>query len=182
MRGAADCLTWASMNRTTILKGMAICSSILLAGCFVAYRQKQASAPAAEDEPIVMPGSKSPGSGRLLPGSKNIDAIFAPGQSGSSNNGPIPADPEEFEALRKSRSKEAEKVLLPSSKNIDAILRNPSQQKPSPVPAKPGSSRESGDGKTLLPSSKIGAILTPKDVTEEKAVEPAPEPGEEDNP
>jgi hypothetical protein len=165
------------MNRTSILKGLAICSSVLLAGGFVAYRQRQAADPSNHEVPM-MPSSKSrqvaSPSFEFSEETPENPEVFLP----SSKRIEMPEKPAEDPSTEKKKNP----TLLPSSKNIDAILRNPSQQKTSPVPANPGSSARYAEGKTLLPSSKIGAILTPKDVTEEKKVEPAPDPEEKDEP
>lgn len=169
------------MTRMTLVKGLALCSSILLAGGFVAYRQKQASAPAKSETP-TMPGSKSPGATTVFPSSKSIDVILSnPNQQKTSGDFGTPTDPQE-----------AGKVLLPSSKHIEMPVFKrrvePSRQSesrtgedvtaPSAGEEKPA---ESSEGKTLLPSSKIGAILTPKDVPVEEAV-PVPDAGRKGDP
>lgn len=161
MRGGGLCLTWAIMKRTTILKGLAICSSVVLAGGFVVYRQKQAPDTRNEEEPI-MPSSKS--RPVILPSSKNIDVIFSNlGGPGSAESGETPANSESFHPSEEGKEKEAEKVLLPSSKHIEMpVFKLPVKPAGDPPP-------ENSKGKTLLPSSKIGAILTPKDVPEKEA-------------
>jgi hypothetical protein len=123
------------MTRITILKGLAICSSILLAGGFVAYRQKQAASP-ENGEVEMMPSSKS--RQVVFPSSKNIDAVLSnPNQADSSGTQVIPADPEE-----------KEKVLLPSSKHIEMPIfkrsAKPAEDQPPEKKVDP----------TLLPNSK----------------------------
>ena len=175
MRGKGVGLTWPVMNRTTILKGLAICSSIALAGGFVVYRQKQAADPRKEEEPILQ-GSRSK---VILPSSKNIDAILAnPGQQRTSEVFILPADPDSPDMKTAPPEKPETKTLLPSSKSIDYILLNPSRQNTSPPAVNP----KEPEGKAPLPSSKIGAIFKPEDVPVDDDEEPDPDTEQKDKP
>ncbi len=109
------------MKLANVAKILAICSSVTLAGCFVAYRQNHAK---DTGEPPMMPGSKNPSRMTVFPSSKNMDAVLSPagrgkptGREGSDFVSPlngtsvdgIPADPPK---------KSEEQHLLPGSKSI----------------------------------------------------------------
>jgi hypothetical protein len=86
------------MTHKRLGKGLALCSSLFLASCFVAYRQNHAG---TADGPALMPGSKNPHSVKL------VDRPST-GPQGTKNSTP---------------SSREGKTVFPSSKSIDVIVR-----------------------------------------------------------
>lgn len=105
------------MNRATIAKVFAICSSVVIGGCFVAYRQSQSKVP---DQSRSKSASEIDNVTTVFPSSKNLNVVLG---------NPIEAD----------NGSEVDSWTLPDISD----------------PAKPR--------RTVLPSSKIGAILSPED-------------------
>jgi len=154
------------MDKTRLARIGAVCFSVLLGGGFVAYRQKQAT---PSGEPALMPSSKNPASRGLfppdgwdnrdfvLPGSKslspgNIDAIL--------NNrkvDPFADDP----AADEPAAAPPPETFPPGSRSIFAIPPGDEVQSMDSV------LRELRATRTFLPSSKVGRILTPKDLPKE---------------
>lgn len=157
------CLACAIMTRNAIGKGLALCSSLLLAGCFVAYRQNQAGKP---HKPAVMPGSKNPGS--LVDWPKT-------GQQGTeeSRQGSDFVRPQ----LKTATGSPNGKTVFPSSKSIDAILRPGDLPPPSKIlPERallPGSKALSS-GDAPINRNDVDKILNGRRKSAEETQEPKP--------
>ena len=145
------------MTRNAIGKGLALCSSLLLAGCFVAYRQNQAG---KTDEPAVMPGSKNPVRGLArFPMAEDDFVSPEPGKPASTSK------------------PEVQKTVFPSSKSIDAILRPadlPKEPKASPERALLPGSKAMSSGDAPINRNDIDEILNGRRKSAEQTKEPEP--------
>ena len=156
MRGTWICIVSATMTRNAIGKGLAICSSVLLAGCFVAYRQNQAKEP---DVPAMLPGSKS---SQL----STHEFEYAP-------------ESDFMPQLESPTAHPVRKTVLPSSKSIDAILRPRDWSEP--LPPSSGRNMLPGSKSLVIPNdgpvnrNSIDAILNGERKSTEKTKEPQPE-------
>ncbi len=116
-----------------------------------------------------MPSSKSPGSNGMFPSSGRTGSDFILPSSKGLRSGDEVINRNNIDAILNNRKENPappaappRKTIFPSSKNIDAILRK--DDVAPPTGDAPVQILSSQGRKTVLPSSKIGAILTPEDV------------------
>lgn len=133
------------MNWRSLGKALAVVSALALGGTYVSYRQMQVQKQRETTEPAgeeraVLPGSKSSDRVTILPSSKSIDAVLR-------NDGSdfiLPVEPGAPDSPGTNRDFMIDPTILPEPPADDA--KKAEEKK-----------------RTLLPSTKLGRVLSPDD-------------------